>query len=895
MAILIYPYSNPYKISCEPYWAMVKNSFHLCGAQTLVNGLCDQYKDFYQGKLTTINRFINCLFNNWESDPTIIEQQVVVDNSILYMDFSNVVPGVSSDDISISLRRNRKYVLKSIRIMYELGMNPKNMVQEQLSTAQKCVVAIYSELLRTNNPVFSLRNNISEAEIDNAIEKTIADAMKANNASISDDKIVEATQTIGKSTIVVHGIHQFTPLMLRTIELLSQYKTVIMMFNYLDDYKNVYQTWLNIYEWFESKIMLPKQNFYDHENTFQGNILADSMAAMISGSTANVSSTQNIEVLEFDNQTEFAFYISQKFEEAEKARKENNFFHPALFYIKEQFYAANSDVNDVLRVYFPEQFNEYDFLEFPIGHFFIAVTNMWDPDSCSMRIRDLNDIRECLSCGIISEQTPGEVISIFDKCSLFFSNATTIDSIIKKAKKLKSRLDDVSEEADSLGDLKRVGYFDISATEVDTLVQALSELNEIILQFFSDFNDKKSDFKRFYNKISDVLVTKVLDKEELNSEFRDIVKRVLDRLSEIKDIEAKASFDCLKDTMQLYLVQTSKTRNGANWIVRNFEQIDGDVLRKISNDNAKVYHFACLSDQDMSVTHRDEFPWPLDVAFFEIAQAPVDWKYQVYVTSRLEYKNFRRYALVYGLAFSKCPIKLSYIKNKNDNKYDLYYMLKVLGAKITPFSFDEADGYKEKGDFIVLEKSDYKQFDQYDLMKYRLCPYRFLLESAIEGNTNYKDDFLLRQYMTIILEHRARKHFSGKAYIRSMVYSFLVSEMEDLASDFPFINALDISDSVNTAIKYLEKHAVFRNKFVSLGAAEYDYMRKREEFLHVPNKKYSSEQMQTVFKNASQQEVDSILNEANLAKASYIRSTSSLCEKCAEKDICLELYKTKRG
>lgn len=61
MSIIIYTYSNPYKINREQYWALIKNSFHLCVSQTLVNGLCDQYRDFYKGKLTTMNRFINNL------------------------------------------------------------------------------------------------------------------------------------------------------------------------------------------------------------------------------------------------------------------------------------------------------------------------------------------------------------------------------------------------------------------------------------------------------------------------------------------------------------------------------------------------------------------------------------------------------------------------------------------------------------------------------------------------------------------------------------------------------------------------------------------------------------------------------------------------------------------
>ena len=59
MAITIYTYSNPYAINKEPYFTSIQNCFHLCVSQTLVNGLCDLYKEFYKGKLTTVTRFIN--------------------------------------------------------------------------------------------------------------------------------------------------------------------------------------------------------------------------------------------------------------------------------------------------------------------------------------------------------------------------------------------------------------------------------------------------------------------------------------------------------------------------------------------------------------------------------------------------------------------------------------------------------------------------------------------------------------------------------------------------------------------------------------------------------------------------------------------------------------------
>ena len=82
---------------------------------------------------------------------------------------------------------------------------------------------------------------------------------------------------------------------------------------------------------------------------------------------------------------------------------------------------------------------------------------------------------------------------------------------------------------------------------------------------------------KFYKKIGDVLITRVLDVEEIDSEFKEIVERVLQRLNEVKDIDANASFDCLRETMQIYLQQIPSEGRGANWIVRNFEQIDGEV------------------------------------------------------------------------------------------------------------------------------------------------------------------------------------------------------------------------------------------------------------------------------------------------------------------------------
>ena len=887
MAITIYTYSNPYEINREPYWASIKNCFHLCVSQTLVNGLCDQYKDFYKGKLTTITRFINQLYCNWESDAIAISQRAAIDNIIEYLDFSKCVDDISGEDIVISLKRNRSDVVESIRTMFELGMEPENIKDGELSYCQKCVVEIYKELKRTNNKFFEIKDDFTEDEIDNAIDKLVDDLSKTSTLTDVDN--------IRKDSIVFHGIHQFTPIMLRMIEALGKYKLVVILFNYQPDYKSVYQTWLDVYSSFESKIVISPRNLNNESQQYEGGKIADNIAAVIAGNTSVIDFSKRIDVTEFDNATEFAGYVAKKFEIAESLRKKDNFAHPALYYMDEQFYAATSDVNNILKIYFPEQFGERAFLDYPIGHFFLSITNMWDPNSQVLCLQDFNDLYECLSCGIILEERHGELISILDKIRLYVNNETSIKGIVKRLKRLRNRIEEILEDEDEHKEFQRVEYFDVSPSEIDKLITALNELNDITKFFYDDFNDEKNDFKSFYKKIGDVLVSRVLDVEEIDSEFKEIVERVLQRLNEVKDIEANASFDCLRETMQLYLQQIPSEGKGANWIVRNFEQIDGDILRKNRSSISKTYHFACLSDEDMSITHKDEFSWPLDINFFEVAQAPVDWKYQVFVTSRLEYKNFRRYALVYGLAFSKCAVKLSYIKNEKDGESELYYLLRILNSKVNPYEPEDDAKHQKKSDYIQIEDYNFGAFNQYDLMRYRACKYRFLLESIIEGKSIYKDEFLLRKYITIMIEHRARKHFEGKSFVRNIVFDYLNEQMDELKDKFLFINYADAIDIVKTSLTYLEKHALYNGKFMMIRDKEHDYMMKREIFLVAKLTRSSSFEESDILKNATQSEVDSELNALSLRDLSYKRSLNALCPNCSEKDICLESFRTKKA
>ena len=147
----------------------------------------------------------------------------------------------------------------------------------------------------------------------------------------------------------------------------------------------------------------------------------------------------------------------------------------------------------------------------------------------------------------------------------------------------------------------------------------------------------------------------------------------------------------------------------------------------------------------------------------------------------------------------------------------------------------------------------------------------------------------------ILLEHRARKYFSGKSFVKNLVYNFLEEQMDELVIDFPYINQLDITDTISTAFSYIERNAVSRGKFTNLQKKEIDYMNKREAFLTVLNGKYVDEEEKEIFRSSTQDEINDVLSDEKLSKERYRRKLNSICDKCGDKDICLEVFRTKKN
>jgi len=96
------------------------------------------------------------------------------------------------------------------------------------------------------------------------------------------------------------------------------------------------------------------------------------------------------EVTVYGNLTTFTDHEVRKvFEKVSKVKGN------PLAKMETQFYAVKGTTsNELLKLYFPDQFSVKPFLSYPIGQFILGIYNMWDFDKKTMII-DESSINEC--------------------------------------------------------------------------------------------------------------------------------------------------------------------------------------------------------------------------------------------------------------------------------------------------------------------------------------------------------------------------------------------------------------------------------------------------------------------------------------------------------------------
>ncbi|MBS6765667.1 MAG: hypothetical protein KH304_19085 [Clostridium sp.] len=180
------------------------------------------------------------------------------------------------------------------------------------------------------------------------------------------------------------------------------------------------------------------------------------------------------------------------------------------------------------------------------------------------------------------------------------------------------------------------------------------------------------------------------------------------------------------------------------------------------------------------------------------------------------------------------------------------------------------------------------KYRNYDYYRFKICKKRFLLESLVEGNTIYKDNFLLAKYLEVWLENETKESMQGVPYSEILLLDKLNELYDELKKYFPFavnVNRIDIINNVKNRLNS-------GKSFPVLSEDDRKFMMIRELFIYKQLKdprKFNQDVLKDMFLDVNQQKIEEELLE-EVKKLGFVGSTNLWCKYCTNREICVDYY-----
>ena len=845
MPFKIYTYEDPYKLDQADFWDEISALPHFCSARTLVNGLKDVLGESIKGLICELDLLIEHeeVYRQWTDNISLRIQQY----GVLTKAFQQLHDkGRIDEKFYMALTQNQNHFLEAIRLFIELGIPSSAIDGTKGNIEQQLFVHILKRAQSSSLFQFpATPNKVKLKEISVAIAAQEVIECRGSQQEVKRcERAVTITKQQAFDAVVIHGVHQFSPVQLRLLLAMEKMGvTIIFLFNYQKKYSKIYSSWNDIYGCFDVPIhhdtAVPEYQMPTMQNP--SNALACALGELCEDGYTSGSSQlrqwhqlyQSIEMIEFANITEYAHFVSDHFDAAIRKYSEsrgvmergNNVWSNAavLRHLDEQVYTANRDVHTLLKIYYPEYAKDRHFLSYPIGQFFSAIYRLWDYESSEI-IFDAAAIKECLSSNIL-RAAPGEVLlRTFYNIDVLFERITTFSEfkrlIAGEYVENYGRVD-ASRTTDAIFPLKQLAIYNkckVTKKDIAAFIKAIEEINEIATYLFAQDNSHEDyiNFGKHFRSLEEFLKQREL--ALANEQERALINALQLRLDKIKPEQTTFSgtFRDLKEGLHYYLKQKNNNDQSVDWIVKNFEQIDGDVLqskRQFEREKKKTYHFACLSDRDMSMTVNDQLPWPLTDEFIRAAYSPIDLQFQVYYTAMGERSNFLRYALFYGLCYNRGDVRLSFVKQYGDEVTEPYSLLSILGLLPKSGAIEKEEFFTPFTVSIKQERTKGIKYNRLHMMDMFLCPYRYFLDYVMEDAPVIQGNFLYQKfYENLLIDAVWKKIGNLQKTEAAKCLNLRINQANQIFEPyFQFWKATEISDLKLRARNYLEFRIINSN------------------------------------------------------------------------------------
>ena len=914
----IFTYPDPFELKANTeLWDIITTYPHFCASDTLLQGLGIEYKRTSFGLLRTVKSLVNKVLGDYVNNPRNDVQ--------MFLDVSNYIRNMPDGEMKSAFRFNIANVVESIKFLIMLECEADKFTDD-ISEEQKVLLDIYKTVIKLPcvEPFNDLKNMdkkkiielakltineeieyICNRDLENAkrlgirlpiltlqdgyaaIEKIIADLRRKSQETpdldleaVSYDEDISTAEHILSllddtrdelfDKIIVHGVHKITPEMYFLFNLLERNGIeVIFLINYAQNLPNTYQTWREVYSWCDTKF----EYLSDVDIASRKDNLGVSIAKIIEGKKMPLKPKENVTV--FSNLTSFTDReVRQTFKKAgEKLNK-----------MTTQYYAVSGKTsNEILKIHFPEQFNEKPFLSYPIGQFILGVYQMWNFEKNTLCLDD-KSLCECAVSNIYTCKI--NMFNLVNNIKLYFSDCETIEEYFSRIKVLSDSIKIINRN-NKFKSLEKLSFFNINLSDLDEFKNFLAFINDTAKRLFRE-SDNTIDFGKHFSTLIEIVSTPALKGHTLSKTEKDLIDEITKKLSQCADGEILGNIEDVKDALAFYL--SSKTKGDtSNWIVRDFEQIDGAVLLS-RKTKARYYHFALLSNAHMTNQDDDVLSWPLSNDMFT-SYAEVNSAIPVVTKGLLERRNFLKFSLFYGTFFTKKKIKLSYIEEENGLEQVPYYLLKILGMEMNP--------YKENEYTSFLDGSDVEnEFPPFSIMKvdeeskelFSICPYKFMQSSVMKAPIKYSNEYHIKYFVSHFMYSYVKSVLKVKDLATpnyKKIEKQINSEFVNLRRLFPFWDEVVFVDIENKAMDELRNFANNgSNPFT-----EFKYERRKENFLIAQWLDYSKRTKQMNFeKDDINEKITTYMQSPQLYPLRKDLPHKKVCENCNFSEVCLRDY-----
>ena len=102
----------------------------------------------------------------------------------------------------------------------------------------------------------------------------------------------------------------------------------------------------------------------------------------------------------------------------------------------------------------------------------------------------------------------------------------------------------------------------------------------------------------------------------------------------------------------------------------------------------------------------------------------------------------------------------------------------MLGIKVRKYHSDALESYVPHLKYSEPTGASYSKENEYtDKIKYSMCPYKFALESVVQGKTMYRERFLVIFYMRVMLQSAILNNNAGHRLSESDLKNIILKEI----------------------------------------------------------------------------------------------------------------------